>query len=225
MTRRALVTLPHRVYDDALTLWDYHVLRHAPRRSDVGIGLGSHDLGVAEHAATLFHEGRFELLVFTGATTATTARLFPRGEAAHYRERALELGVPDDAVLVEPHARNTGENIRFTRRLLADSGITVRTATLVCKPYHQRRAYATTRKQWPELDVHCSAERITLDEYMDAIGDADRVVHMLVGETQRILVYARRGFTIAQEVPAEVDAAYRRLVSAGYVSRLVQEGL
>ncbi|WP_298176777.1 YdcF family protein [Saccharomonospora sp.] len=222
MTRRAPTALPDTVYDDALTLWDYHVLRHAPRRSDVGIGLGSHDLGVAEHAAALFGEGRFELLVFTGATTPTTARLFPRGEAAHYRERALELGVPDDAILVEPHARNTGENIRFTRRLLADRGVPTHTATLVCKPYHQRRAYATSRRQWPRLDVRCSAAPTDLDEYLATIGDADQVVHMLVGETQRILVYARRGFIVAQDVPPKVEAAYRRLVRAGYVSRLVR---
>ncbi|MFF0556502.1 YdcF family protein [Streptomyces sp. NPDC004266] len=34
------------------------------------------------------------------------------------QERAIELGVPASAVVVEPRARNTGENIRFSRELL-----------------------------------------------------------------------------------------------------------
>ncbi|GHF16909.1 hypothetical protein GCM10017776_38290 [Streptomyces griseoluteus] len=42
----------------------------------------------------------------------------PRGEAEHYRERAMELGVPADVILVEPRARNAGENIRFSPALL-----------------------------------------------------------------------------------------------------------
>lgn len=56
--------------------------------------------------------------VFTGATSRTTREAMPRGEAQHYRERALELGVPAGAILVEPRARNTGENIALSRALL-----------------------------------------------------------------------------------------------------------
>ena len=41
-----------------------------------------------------------------------------------------------------------------------------------------------------------------------------RVVAMLVGDTQRITVYAERGFAIAQEFPPEVRAAFDRLVAA-----------
>ncbi|CAM2986296.1 YdcF family protein [Saccharomonospora xinjiangensis] len=218
---RQSTALPAAVRADAGTLWRYHVLDHPPRHTDVGIGLGSHDLGVADHTAALYLDGLFPLVVFTGAATPTTVGRFPRGEAVHYRERALALGVPADAVLVESHARNTGDNITLTRALLADRGVAVRTATLVCKPYQQRRAYATCLRLWPELDVRCSASHTELDDYLPAIGDPERVVHMLVGETQRVTAYAERGFTVAQDMPPEVDAAFRRLVEAGYTARLL----
>jgi uncharacterized SAM-binding protein YcdF (DUF218 family) len=208
------------VMDDAAILWDYHDLRHEPRVSDVGIGLGSHDLGVATHAANLFHNGQFPLVVFTGANAPTTVERFPRGEAVHYRERALELGVPDSAILVEPHARNTGENITCTRRLLAGRGI--RSVTLICRPYQQRRAFATCRKLWPEVTVTCASSPLPLAEYLSAIGDTDRVITMLVGDTQRITEYAKQGFAIPQDVPDEVQAAYERLVRAGYTDRLIE---
>ncbi|MFI1221020.1 MULTISPECIES: hypothetical protein [unclassified Streptomyces] len=41
----------------------------------------------------------------SGATRPTTRERIPRGEAVHYRERAIELGVPSSAVLVESRAR------------------------------------------------------------------------------------------------------------------------
>jgi hypothetical protein len=36
-------TIPTEVYDDALTLWNYHRPDHEPRPCSVGVGLGSHD--------------------------------------------------------------------------------------------------------------------------------------------------------------------------------------
>ena len=73
--------LPEHLDADVRTLWEYHDLRHEPRRSDVGIGLGSRDPGVAVYTAELFHAGRFPLVVFTGANAPTTVERFPRGEA------------------------------------------------------------------------------------------------------------------------------------------------
>ncbi|MER7077426.1 DUF218 domain-containing protein [Saccharopolyspora kobensis] len=215
--------VPSELRADVELLWDYHCVPHEIRACDVAIGLGGHDLGVADHVVDLHRAGFFPLAVFTGANVATTAERFPRGEAVHYRERALERGMPDSAILVEPRATNTAENIEFTRALLADSGVRVGSALLVSRPYQQRRAIATARKIWPEVEFICSAQRLPLDEYVRSIGDVDRVITMLVGDTQRITAYAERGFAIAQEVPAEVDAAFHRLVEAGYTGRLVAE--
>lgn len=73
----------------------------------------------------------------------------PRGEAVHYRERALQFGVPDSAVLLEPRATNTGENIEFAKAVLTEAGVTVSSVLLVSKPYEERRSYAMMRKLWP----------------------------------------------------------------------------
>jgi hypothetical protein len=116
------------VMDDAQTLWDYHQMHHEPRATDIAIGLGSHDIGVAEHTADLYNQGMFPLIVFRGANTPTTVDLFPRGEAVHYAERAAELGVPRDAILTETRARNTGENFTLTTDLLHDQGIEAHSA-------------------------------------------------------------------------------------------------
>jgi hypothetical protein len=83
-----------QAWADARLLWDYHFMHHAPRPCSVAVGLGSHDLGMADVTAELYHQGMAPLIVFTGATSPTTRTRMPRGEAVHYRERVLQLGVP-----------------------------------------------------------------------------------------------------------------------------------
>jgi uncharacterized SAM-binding protein YcdF (DUF218 family) len=205
---------------DAQLIWDYHQMGHDPRPCDAGIGLGSHDLGVATLAADLYHAGLFPVLVFTGANSPTTLDRFPRGEAVHYAEQAMALGVPRHAIIIEPEAANTGQNITRSRQALADAGISPGSVMLISKPYIQRRAYATARKLWPEVTVVCVSEDLTLDDYLKQMGDGKLVIDMLVGDLQRVIDYPARGFAISQEVPADVDGAYRRLVAAGFDSRL-----
>ena len=216
-------SIPQDVRDDVERLWEYHDLHHELRRCDAGIGLGGHDLGVADHCVDLYENGYIPLIVFSGANAPTTVSRFPRGEAVHYREHALERGVPDSAILVEPRATNTAENIEFSRELLAERGVPVLSLLLVSRPYQQRRAFATAKRIWPEVEIVCSSQRLPLDDYVRSIGDVDRVINMLVGDTQRITLYAERGFAIPQEVPPEVDRSCRRLVDAGYTSRLVRD--
>jgi uncharacterized SAM-binding protein YcdF (DUF218 family) len=182
---------------------------------------GSHDLGVATLAADLYRAGLFPVLVFTGANSPTTAARFPRGEAVHFAEHATALGVPASAVVIEPEAVNTGQNITFARRALAAAGITVTSVMLVSKPYMERRAYATARKVWPEVDAVCASEHSSLDDYLKAIGDDKLVIDMLVGDLQRIIEYPALGFAVPQDVPPQVTAAYRRLTARGYDSRLL----
>ncbi|MFE3174191.1 YdcF family protein [Amycolatopsis sp. NPDC059090] len=220
MPERA-TTLPEHLRAEVQTLWDYHDLHHELRPTDVGIGLGSHDLGVATRTAKLYQQGYFPKIVFTGANAPTTVERFPRGEAVHYREHALELGVPDGAILVEPTARNTGDNIERSRELLKAQGIKAKSVTLISRPYQQRRAYATCKKLWPEVEVLCASQPLPLDEYIQGIGDVDRVISMLVGDTQRISVYAQQGFAIPQDVPKKVERAFESLIAHGYTARLL----
>lgn len=217
------MTLPGAVAKDTQLLWEYQLMGHSPRPCSVAIGLGSHDLGVADVTAELYRQGMAPLVVFTGATSRTTRERMPRGEAEHYRERAIELGVPSDAILVEPQARNTGENIRFSRALLDEQGVQVSSVLLVSKPYEERRAYATARKMWPEVEFISASAPMTLADYVDSIGDPRLVVDMLVGALQRLLIYPAQGFMISQEVPQDVQDAYERLRAQGFTSRLIPE--
>ncbi|MFE7624498.1 YdcF family protein [Streptomyces sp. NPDC057509] len=205
----------------AALIWDYHQMHHQPRPADVAIGLGSHDLGVAAHSAELYRAGLFPTLVFTGGNSPTTAKVFPRGEAVHFREHAIELGVPAEAILLEPKAGNTGQNVTLSREVIAAAGITPTRVLLVSKPYMERRSFATARRLWPDVEILCASEPLELDDYVKSIGDARLVLDMLVGDLQRVVEYPKLGFAIEQEVPKDVHAAYESLIRAGFTSRLI----
>ncbi|MFI6941958.1 YdcF family protein [Streptomyces sp. NPDC050418] len=208
-------------FHDAELIWNYHQMGHELRPCSAAIGLGSHDLGVATASADLYRAGLFPVVVFSGGNSPTTRARFPRGEAVHYREHAMSLGVPDEAILVEANAGNTGQNITLSRDLLQQAGIQVDSLMLISKPYMERRSYATCRKLWPEAEVICASEPLELDDYIKSIGDEKLVVDMLVGDLQRIIEYPKQGFAVEQDVPEDVHAAYGRLLRSGFDSRLI----
>lgn len=206
---------------DAQLLWDYHLMHHDPRPCSVAVGLGSHDLGVADVTAELYHQGMAPVIVFTGSNSPTTRARMPRGEAVHYKERAVQLGVPESAVFLEPRATSTVENIEFSQAVLAEAGITASSVLLVSKPYEERRSYAMMRKLWAEVDVVCASTHVGLEEYADSIGDARMVIDMIVGTLQRVLVFPSLGLAIKQDVPGVVVTAFERLCVEGFTSRLM----
>ena len=187
----------------------------------MAIGLGSHDLGLPTCTADLYHRGLFPLIVLTGANSATTIDRFPRGEAVQYREHALSLGVPDQAILVEPDAKDTTQNIEYSRALLRDQAVEVESVTLIARPYQIRRSWAMFRKLWPDVPVQPAFRQLPLPDYLEAIGDTKRVVDGIVGDTQRIVELPKRDLAIPQELPNEVSDAFQRLCEAGFTSRLM----
>ena len=206
-------------------LWDYHHMNHELERADAVLVLCSHDTAVAERGARLYLEGWAPLLVFSGGLGAITKNLWSEPEAELFARIARGMGVPDSAILVETRSANTGENVQFTRRLLAERGLTPQSLILVQKPYMERRTYATFKNYWPEPRVFVTSPQVSFDEYLKRYSNSalteDDVVGIMVGDLQRLSVYPERGFQIPQEIPADVWAAYEELVRAGYDKYLI----
>ena len=95
---------------------------------------------------------------------------------------------------------------------------------LVQKPYMERRAYATFKKRWPEKEVIVTSPQLTFEEYPYSLKPKDDVINILVGDLQRIRVYADKGFQIPQEIPANVWSACEELVKLGFSKHLINVG-
>ena len=209
----------------AETIWNYHLMKHQIAKADVILVLCSHDERVAERGAQLFLEGWAPLIVFSGGRGAITKTLWNEPEAERFARIAIGLGVPRESVLLETDSTNTGENIKFTRKLFEERSLDSQKFILVQKPYMERRAFATFRKFWPEKDVLVTSPQVSFRSYLAeysnrALSMAD-VISIMVGDLQRIKLYPARGFQIAQDIPEEVWAAFEALVRRGYDKYLI----
>jgi len=81
-------------------------------RSDVDLGSAADRVW---HAARLYHAGKAPLVVLSGGSDPTVSAM---SEAEAMQLFLRDLGVPDSAMLLETHSRNTRENARYTAQLL-----------------------------------------------------------------------------------------------------------
>lgn len=201
------------ILNAARVLWDYHCIYDTPEPADVIIALGSYDLRVADRAADLYREGLAPWLVFTGKSGNWTEGRYAASEAETFAERAIALGVPRDAIIIEPEATNIGENIRFSRDRLVPGAIS---AIFVTKPQTQRRVHATAARQWPEAKACVTAPLTTFEGQPTPDHPLEALIREMVGDLRRILEYPAKGFQIAQAVPLDVMEAYDLLIAQGF---------
>lgn len=103
-------------------IYDYmNVKTRPPKRADaiVAGGAGTR-VDMAERAAELYLEHRAPTIVFSGFAHPR----FGVNEANLLAEKAIELGVPESAILREMRATNTGLNIQLSAEILRQNDIT-----------------------------------------------------------------------------------------------------
>ncbi|XP_066527396.1 uncharacterized protein SCO4629-like [Hoplias malabaricus] len=215
-----------KVMDDetekrAKALWDYLCLGEPLEKSDVIIGLGCHDLRVAERSAQLFLDGWAPFLLFTGFLGKQTTGVWTRREAEIFRDVAVDMGVPEDRILLETSATNTGENIRFSYKTLREIAIPVKKLILVQQPFMERRVKATFLKQWPghSEDTHfiITSPQMDMSSYPNSsVGTTHQLISNMLGVIERIRDYPEKGFQVEQEIPPSVLTSFHWLLDAGY---------
>ena len=206
-------------------IWDFMLVGHSLCPADCVFVLGSHDMRVADYAIDLYKQGYAPYLLFSGGVVHQNAELnviWERTEAEHFARRAVSAGVIRDRILIENRATNTGENFQFSRQLLEARGLDFQSFILAQKPYMERRVFATAQVQWPDKEYIVSSPPINCADYLNGQLPRNAVIQHIVGDFQRVKVYGENGYQAPQAIPAEVWAAFERLVELGYNERLVR---
>lgn len=221
-----MTDLTSTVYKDAEIVYNYNRIssRLSPPTSPASaiFCLCSLDTRVAAYAASLYLSGIAPFLIFSGSSGALTEGLFDAPEAVVFAHIAESMGVPSSAIIVEPRATNTGENVRFTHALLQEKDLSFKKLLLVQKPYMERRTYATFVKQWPGggVDFEVTSPPVSWEDYPDEKNPRELVASIMVGDLVRIREYPSLGYQIEQDIPGEVWDAGQRLIKAGYNKHL-----
>ena len=207
-------------------IWDYLCLNEPLEKADVIVGFGNFNTDIARRAAELYQAGYAPKVLFTGGLGRNTEGLLPEPEAVRFAKTAMECGVPECDILLEPNSTNTKENIEFTRKILEDMGIPHNRILGVHQPFMERRITAAMGVYWPDLDFRVTSPQVTIREYLEAASrqgvSANASVSVIVGDFQRMDLYAKLGYQLPQHIPQEAWDAFHELVNMGYDKQLAK---
>ena len=205
-------------------IWDYLGMHQEPVKADVIVGFGNFNTDIARRAAELYHQGYAPKILFTGGLGRNTEGMLPEPEAVRFAKVAMECGVPAEDILLEEKSRNTKENIDFTKALLEDRRIPHDRILGVHQPFMERRIVAAMGVYWPEQTFTVTSPQVTIPEYLERAKQQgiteNASVSVIVGDFQRIDLYAALGYQLPQHIPPEAWMAFHTLVSMGFDKQL-----
>jgi hypothetical protein len=206
----------------AKILWNYNYLNQKLKKADCIIALGNSDIRTVQTAASLMNRSYSELLVTTGGFGRLTEDVFTKPEAQLFADEAIRYGVPPQKILIEDASTNTFDNFRFTKKLLKDKALNPRSILVVTKPYMERRAQMTAHAVWPEVTVVVTSPPLDFDNYINESIPMDLLINMLVGDTQRLMIFSDSGHIPKQEFPDKVTDAYNELIKLDYTKQIIK---
>jgi len=197
-------------------LWSYMASFRSAEPCDAVVVCCSYDLRVCDFACDLVKSGLSRRLVMSGKTGNWTRHLWTRSEAAVFKERALENGVPESAVLLEDRSTNFGENIAFTRALLPGA----RAITFITKPAAVLRVKLTAEKQWPGIALFVTCPELQFPRDVSPVIGLLGIISEMVGDIERIQRYPALGYQVPHELPQDVLDAWKYLIERGFTHHL-----
>ena len=207
-------------------IWDYLCLREPLEKADCIVGFGNFNTDIAKRAAELYQQGWAPKILFTGGLGRNTDGLLPEPEAVRFAGVAMECGVPAEDIILEDRSTNTKENILFTRQKLEELDIPRNRILGVHQPFMERRITAAMGVYWPELDFKVTSPQVTIPQYLEAAKaqgiSPNASVSVIVGDFQRMDVYAKLGYQLPQHIPNAAWDAFHRLVDMGFDKQLAK---
>lgn len=207
-------------------IWDYLCMNEPLEKAECIVGFGNFNTDIARRAAELYHEGFAPKVLFTGGLGRNTEGLLPEPEAVRFAKVAMECGVPQEDIILEPDSTNTKENILFTRNRLETLDLPHGRILGVHQPFMERRIKAAMGVYWPENDFRVTSPQVTIPKYLEAASrqgvSPNASVSVIVGDFQRMDLYAKLGYQLPQHIPQEAWEAFHTLVEMGYDKQLAK---
>lgn len=207
-------------------IWDYLRLGEEPKKADVIVGFGNFNTDIAARAAELYLKGYAPKILFTGGLGRNTAGLLPESEAQRFKRTAMACGVPECDIIIEDKSTNTRENIEFSRSLLEELKLPHGHILGVHQPFMERRITAAWGVYWPEQLFSVTSPQLSIPEYLRRAREQgiseNASVSVIVGDFQRMDLYAKLGYQLPQYIPPEAWDAFHALVKMGFDKQLAK---
>lgn len=230
MKQQALNLMRSDIHKNAEIIFEYLKLnQNLKSQADLILVFCSSDLRTADFASNLYKKGLAPKIMFSGGPADYKNPLLAKSkfktESELFADRAIELGVPENKILVEKESTDLGENISFSYKLIAKLKLKAEKIIVVQKPYMGRRTFAALKKQWPDESTQLviMTENISYQNYIKGMSEPEvnYFLNVMVGDFRRIIDYAKPEFNyqIPQTISNEVNEAYLSLINSGFGSR------
>lgn len=101
-----------------------------------------------KHAAQLYHQGLARYIIVSGGVIVPNLQ---QTEAEWFRENIMDLGIPDEYILLENRATNAAENAAFVLPIIQQHKF--KTVILVMSDFTGLRAHLTAERAWLGQDL------------------------------------------------------------------------
>ena len=164
-----------------------------PRPSDLGFLFGTRHGVDAFCLATLdlWEQGMFKRLLVSGGRTGG----LPRSEAEVIGEELLRLGMPESVLILEHAAANTGDNVIYGRRKVAEmmDVSAIRSVLAIGKVCSTRRYLMTLQRHCPGLRLSaCPVNYFGVP--IERWHEHDEFRTRVLDEYEKIPLYLQQGF-------------------------------
>jgi len=181
---------------------------------------------MADRAVELYHQGIAPIIVFSGFAHPK----FGINEADMLADYANAHGVPENAIIREPRATNTGLNIRLTQVALRERSLDIERVILVHKPYMTRRFLATAQAQWsgPLPEFYVTSVNDSFEEYFareDQMGLAETMLRSMLKDYAVMKTHPTLGYQTPQPIDKKAEASYLQLIEDGFSVQLINDDL
>lgn len=185
-------------------IWDYLSLYDTPEKAEAIFLCGGSTLSPPDKAAELYRRGFAKDIFFLTKGGTFSLPQWKGQESLVYYKRLKLLGIPKELIHWKMSCINTLEEAQQSVPFIKSFGINPKTVILISRPVHQRRAYATFKKQHPTVTFIS----VPGDEVFHL--DHDLVIR-LDGELERLQTYAQKGDLEPQHLDKKVLEAWKIL--------------
>ncbi len=170
---------------------DFIFVSDEPKKVDAVFLPGGSNPEQPEYAAELYHKGYAKWLIPSGGISVkadkwhgvrSKADIYNgsyQSDCEFFTDVLIKNGVPSNAIIGEHKSGHTRDNAFFSRKVVDEKGIEIKTAIIVCKAFHARRCLMLYQMAFPEVSikvcpVHCY--NVTKDNWFETEEGINRVL-------------------------------------------------
>ena len=206
-----MATSDETIKDLTIILLDWLAIRDPLEKSDVIFVFGGPTLNQAEKAAELFKQNYSSKILVTGNTGTFNNPDWNKSIANIFADFLIEHGVPSENILIQPNSMNTLEDVTFSLPIIQENIKQIQSVILVSNPMHQRRCFATFKKQFP-FDIKIINQAGDQPDF-NKINPEEiiQIATRCVQECDRLIKYSEKGDIENIPIPANITPVYLKL--------------